>query len=88
MTPFEQKLLSQISEQTRLLRKLVGSGEKKMTAEEIQKEFMPGKSLMAVKKYLQLKRKDGALQNIETLGGKNIRYDKSEIEKLFTAIKN
>lgn len=75
----EQQILTRLSN---IERKLEARNEW-LTSSQVQSQY--GLS----KKFLQLKRKDGTLKKFRCLqSGKNFQYQRSEIEKLFTEIKN
>lgn len=75
----EQQILTRLTSIERKLER----GDDWLTAEQIKTEFDLSK------KFLQLKRREGKLKNFRCLtSGKNFQYQRSEIEKLFTVIKN
>lgn len=75
----EQQILTKLTSIERKLER----GDDWLTAEQIKTEFDLSK------KFLQLKRREGKLKNFRCLtSGKNFQYQRSEIEKLFTVIKN
>lgn len=76
----QQQILTKLSS---IERKLQAQSDDWLTAEQIKAEFDLSK------KFLQLKRREGKLKNFRCLtSGKNFQYQRSEIEKLFTVIKN
>lgn len=74
----QQQILTKL---TSIERKLQ-SRDEWLTAEKVKSEFNIGK------KFLQQKRKDGTITKFRSIAGKNFQYQRSEIEKLFTQIKN
>lgn len=79
-----QQILSLIKEQGKLLRKLQRqvNQDEWLTAERVKEKFGLGK------KTLQILRRDGTIKEFRCFNGRNFQYRLSEIEKLFTEIKN